>query len=51
MLSAYFVTLSVPGMVLSYLWLIHHSWLRYVFEEDAVASLSDPVVTNGISRS
>jgi len=51
MLGAYFVTLLVLGMVLSYLWLIHHFWLRHVFKEDALLSLPDPVVTNGISRS
>jgi len=34
MISAYFVPPLVFGIVLSYLWLIHHLWLRHVFKED-----------------
>ena len=34
MISVYFVASLVFGIVLCYLWLIHHFWLRHVFKED-----------------
>jgi hypothetical protein len=34
MISAYVVIPLVFGIVLSYLWFIHHFWLRSVFRED-----------------
>jgi hypothetical protein len=33
-MSAYFVTLLVFGIVLTYIWLIHRFWLHDVFRED-----------------
>ena len=34
MIGAYVVAVLVVGLVLSYLWVIHHFWLRHVFKED-----------------
>jgi len=34
MMSVYAVVLLVFGIVLTYLWLIRHFWLRHVFTED-----------------
>ena len=34
MMSSYAIILLVFGIVLSYLWLIHHFWLRHVFNQD-----------------
>jgi len=34
MIGAYFLVSLVFAMVLSYLWLINHFWLRDVFKED-----------------
>ena len=41
MMSAYIVIPVVVGMVLSYLWLIHHFWLQSVFREN------DEPITSG----
>ena len=40
-MSAYFVTLLVLGIVLTYIWLIHRFWLRDVFREDHKPAVRD----------
>jgi hypothetical protein len=40
-MSAYFVTLLVLGIVLTYIWLIHHFWLHDVFREDHKPAVRD----------
>ncbi len=45
MISPYFVVMMVFGIVLSYLWLIHHLCLHSVFRED-----HKPIVDTKIGR-
>ena len=47
MISAYLVVVSVFGLVLSYLWLIHHFWLRHVFNEDQKPTVQTRIVILG----
>ena len=47
MISAYVITLLVFGMVLSYLWLIHHFWLRHVFTKDDKPAVHAKIVILG----
>ena len=47
MISAYVITLFLFGMVLSYLWLIHHFWLRHVFTEDRKPAVHTRIVILG----
>jgi NADH dehydrogenase len=47
MMSAYAVIPLVFGIVLSYLWLIHHFWLRHVFREDHKPTVGTRIVILG----
>jgi hypothetical protein len=46
-MSAYFVTLLVFGIVLTYIWLIHRFWLRDVFREDHKPAVRTRIVILG----
>src|SRR5262249_9022443 len=45
--NAYVVVLLVFGLVLSYLWVIHHFWLRHVFKEDQKPTVQTRIVILG----
>jgi len=47
MMGAYAVILLVFGIVLTYLWLIHHFWLRHVFREDHKPTAQTRIVILG----
>lgn len=47
MMSAYAVIPLVLGIVFSYLWLIHHFWLRHVFREDHEPAVRTRIVILG----
>ena len=47
MMSAYAIVPLVFGIVLSYLWLIHHFWLRRVFREDHKPAVRTRIVILG----
>ena len=47
MMSAYAIVPLVFGIVLSYLWLIHHFWLRHVFREDHKPAVRTRIVILG----
>ncbi len=47
MITAYVITPLVFGIVLAYLWLIHHFWLRHVFTEDHKPAVHTRIVILG----
>ena len=47
MMSSYAIILLVFGIVLSYLWLIHHFWLRHVFNQDHKPAVRTRIVILG----